>query len=409
MTKAVKYDKITISMMESYVNSYFSERHGLQNMKKILALLVALTLCVSLVALFASCSGRTTEEATKFVFTDITDKNGEVIGCSVAPGKLFVDDDAKEIPAVSPEGTPVTAIKRMAFLGRTTITEVVLPDSVTTIENLAFSGCASLTKVSANGVTVIGNYAFDACEKLSDFQLPAGLVTIGIYAFRNCVALQSVTLPDSLESFDAAFYRCTGLTSVTIGEILNIGEGSFYGCTGIQSITLPETLVEIKAFAFQNCSKLKAIVIPENVSVIEKGAFKGCSALTSATFQSNKVIALEQTFSGCSALTNVVLPDSLETIGESTFDYCTNLLSVTLSSALKFLGQRAFGGCTSFETLNYEGSWEQWGVVKKPDTSGNDKTETNKISKWYEGAGNFEIDVIEEGGVHVKHQVKDSK
>ena len=44
-------------MMESYVNSYFSERHGLQNMKKILALLVALTLCVSLVALFASCSG----------------------------------------------------------------------------------------------------------------------------------------------------------------------------------------------------------------------------------------------------------------------------------------------------------------------------------------------------------------
>ena len=73
-----------------------------QNMKKTLALLVALTLCVSVVGLFASCSRKTVAEDTKWIFTDIDETT-----CSVAPGKLFKAADAKEIPSVSDTGKTV--------------------------------------------------------------------------------------------------------------------------------------------------------------------------------------------------------------------------------------------------------------------------------------------------------------
>ena len=146
-------------------------------MKKVLALLVALTLCVSIVGLFASCSKKTVVEATKWNFTNIT-KDGKIIGCSVTPGSLFkvetkteTDEEGNttkvtlpvEIPSNSEEdgtGVPVITIGRDAFQLKTSIEEVIVPASVTTIENYAFAGCTSLKKVTADNLQTIGRYAF---------------------------------------------------------------------------------------------------------------------------------------------------------------------------------------------------------------------------------------------------------
>ena len=129
---------------------------------------------------------------------------------------------------------------------------------------------------------------------------------------------------------------------------------------------------------------------------VGKGAFEGCKDLASAEFQTgNKVLSLEQTFKNCSSLGIVKLPDNIKTIGNSTFDYCKSLTTMKVNNTLQYLGQRAFGKCTSFTLLYYNGTKGEWDRVKKPDTSGNDKTDTNKISEWYEGSGNFHVDVLD--------------
>ncbi len=363
--------------------------------------MVVLTLCVPFIALFASCSRGSGEVATKWVFTDIKNSKGAVIGCSVAPGKLFQKADAEAIPSNSKEdgsGTPVIAIAIAAFLGRTGIEKVVIPESVTTIGTFAFKGCTGLKEVVLpEGLTSIGNYAFDGCEKLGSksedasvdelsIVFPESLTAIGTYAFRNCKKLQKIVLHNNLNTFDGAFYNCTGLTGVTLEEGIEvIGEGAFKGCTGIQNITFPNSLVKIEAFAFKDCTKLKSVTIPENVVVVGKGAFENCKGLSTAIFATNKVITLEQTFRNCSALTNVTLPANIQTIGNYTFDYCTNLSEIDINNTLLSLGRGAFGNCDAFTEIDYKGSWEDWGAIIKPDTSNNDKTDTNKVDAWNKG------------------------
>ena len=137
------------------------------------------------------------------------------------------------------DGYKVTKIDESAFEGCTTITTIVIPDSVEYIGNYAFSGCTSFGSVTIpNGVTEIGTAAFSGCIALKSVDIPSSITTVGSRIFENCTALESVTLNDSLT---------------------NIGYHAFAGCTSIQVITLPVSLVDISWGAFLNCTSLETI------------------------------------------------------------------------------------------------------------------------------------------------------
>ena len=119
----------------------------------------------------------------------------------------------------------------------------VIPNSVTSIGDYAFSVCTGLTSVDIpNSVTSITDYAFSGCTGLTSVDIPNSVTSIGDYAFAGCTGLTSVIIPNSVISdFDnhgiAWFYKCTGLTSVTIGSGITWMGITFLDCPNITRVT----------------------------------------------------------------------------------------------------------------------------------------------------------------------------
>ena len=111
--------------------------------------------------------------------------------------------------------------------------------------------------------------------------IPNSVTSIGSSAFDGCSGLTSVTIPDSVTSIgDSAFYGCSGLTSVTIPDsITSIGNLVFGQCSSLTSVTIPNSVTNIGNYAFQNCSGLTSVTIPNSVTSIGSQAFYGCVSL----------------------------------------------------------------------------------------------------------------------------------
>lgn len=129
------------------------------------------------------------------------------------------------------------------YLNKKEVTDLVVPDGVTSIGTYAFYGCMSLTSVTIDGaVTSIGKYAFAKCTEVTSVTIDAPITSIGSYAFFECTGLTSVTIGDGVtELGDGAFEKCSGMTTVTIGSGLKTLSSSFWYCTGLTSITCKAT------------------------------------------------------------------------------------------------------------------------------------------------------------------------
>ena len=219
----------------------------------------------------------------------------------------------------------VTSIAPSAFYDCESLRSITIPDSVTSIGEGAFSSCRNLTSVyitdivawcnisfgddDANplcqaknlylnyklvteliipdGVTSIGAYAFSGCDGLTSITIPDRVTSIGEGAFFNCWNLTSITIPDGVTSIaEKAFYYCSNLTNITIPDgVTSIGAYAFSGCGGLTSITIPDSVTSIGAYTFSYCYDLTSITIPDGVTSIGEGAFYVCTSLTSVSFK----------------------------------------------------------------------------------------------------------------------------
>ena len=203
-------------------------------------------------------------------------------------------------------GVTDTAVNANAFQNCTTLEKILLPDTVKTI----------------------GDYAFDGCASLKSIYIPAfgNLTTIGKFAFQNCTSLIGVALP----------INCT-----------SIGSGIFSGCTSFEDVRLSPELTSIPSYAFYNCSALEDIAFSDKETSIGDFAFAGCTALGGSIY----------------------MPTSLKTIGEYAFQDCTSLYNVyDLPVSITNIYKKAFCGCSSLSTLEYDGTMAQWNSVSKTST-----------------------------------------
>ena len=151
----------------------------------------------------------------------------------------------------------VTKIGYCAFCGCSGLTSIVIPSSVTSLDNNTFENCSGLTSVSVpNSITSIGSTVFDGTPWYDN--QPDGLIYIGKVAYKYKGTMPENTKIEIKEGTvriqNNAFSQCYGLTSVTFPHSLtSIGFAASSACKGLTSVTIPEGVVSIDEYAFENC------------------------------------------------------------------------------------------------------------------------------------------------------------
>lgn len=120
--------------------------------------------------------------------------------------------------------------------------EVVIPEGITSIDNLVFQDNINITKVVfPDSLEKVGDYAFAGCKNLVSVKLNFGLGSIGKYAFAMCSGLTEITIPNSVyEIWIGAFARCTRLTKITVPDsVQTLMISAFINCTSLSEVTVP--------------------------------------------------------------------------------------------------------------------------------------------------------------------------
>lgn len=268
-------------------------------------------------------------------------------------------------------GNNVTSIGQEAFHQCSALTSVIIGKSVTSIGANAFGGCSSLTKTNYTGdIASWCDIKFDGWhanptfystnlyinnQEVTELVIPNNVTTIEDYTFGGMSSLTSLAISDGVTNIGTrAFERCSSLSSVTLPNSLkNIGWGTFRSCTSLDSITIPSSVTDIGGDAFYNTG------IYNNQSNWEKGVLYLNNCLVAAKYKlfgtyvvkdSTRIIAGDA-FYYCENLNSVTIPNSVTYIGEAAFYGCVSITSVSIGSGVTHIGDLVFSDCDSLKTI----------------------------------------------------------
>ena len=148
--------------------------------------------------------------------------------------------------------------------------------------------------------------------------------------------------------------------------------------------------------AFYGCSGLTSITIPDSVTSIGHNAFENCSSLTSITIPDSVISIDKKVFYGCCGLTSVDLGNGVTSIGESAFFHCCSLTSIDIPDSVTSIDINAFQSCGGVTSITLGSGITSIGI-RAFDGCNKLSTITCKATKAPEIASNSFKDVMENG------------
>ncbi len=294
-------------------------------------------------------------------------------------------------------GYPVTTISTLAFSG-SSITGVVLPDTVTTIGQSAFQSCASLTAITIPaGITEIGTLAFSFCHNLKKVFFLGNAPAMGVNVFSNVASLTTFRV----------YYQngSTGFTNPWLGNITTevftplaaptLSPDTTTPTNGTVAVTInfqgDEVYREYRLLNGNWTTYTGPVVLSENTVVYARAknidgiagsiaqltvnniAYMGMtysfstidnSAIITGYIGSGGALDIPETirsftvkeiaanaFQNKTTLTSVIIPKRVTTIGAWSFSGCTGLSTVTIGEGVVSIWNSAFRNCTSLSSV----------------------------------------------------------
>lgn len=252
-------------------------------------------------------------------------------------------------------GNSVTKIGIGAFRCCTKLTSVQIPSSVTTIERLAFSECSisDFTVQTDNQYfSTIDGVLYDKNKtilvqyptgKQGEYIMPNSIISIPNNAFTGCSGLTNITIGNSVRSIgEVAFDGCKGLTNIIIpNSIESIGRFAFQGCINIKSVSIGNSVNSIGEYAFSSLSSLS------NINVSSENA-NFCS-IDNVLYDKNQstIICFPQAKQG-----KYIIPNTVTSIPDMAFSLCKGLTSIIIGSSVTSIGGYAFQQCTNLQVID---------------------------------------------------------
>ncbi len=281
------------------------------------------------------------------------------------------------------------------YLNGTLVTDLVIPEGVTTIKYAAFNGCSSITTATLpSTLTTLEAAAFKGCSSLKAIVLPESVTTVGTLAFANCGALTGITLSGSItEIAPYVFSGCTELSAINIpASVTNISETAFIGCQRLGKVTVDaantayisycnilytadkeiyfiphfisgdvvilDGVTKIKAGAFLNAPYIDTLVVPASVTEIGEAAFGGCTTIKSITLpfigqslDCTENSAFKYVFGTVPATLNTVTILGGTKVADGAFKGCDTISTVNLPDGITSIGKEAFADCAGLSVI----------------------------------------------------------
>lgn len=234
--------------------------------------------------------GVTVSDKNMFAYSENDDGTVTITGGNIVTPKL-------EIPAEL-EGKKVSAIGMNAFTGNNVITDLVIPEGVTTLNWYSFNTCKNLETVTLpDSLEFIDSWAFERCSRLKTINVPANVTRINGGAFAQNSSMTSITCDPANKNYvsvngvlftkdmkELVAYPGGIQGGYTVPATVNhIGDAAFYGALGLDSVTILGNLDFIGFEAFAECSKLTDVAIRDGVNYVGYWAFRGCDGIKTLT------------------------------------------------------------------------------------------------------------------------------
>ena len=277
-------------------------------------------------------------------------------------------DPSNEVYVVTFEEA-IYSIPADYFGGKSELKSVVLPNSVSSLADYAFSGCHNLSDISLGmSLGYIGSRVFENCA-IRTLSLPASLRHVNPDAFAGSSIAQftgdmvaddgiSLILNNVLVAIAPAGI---GAEYSVPAEATTIGVGVFRDFYGVKQITIHDKVSSIGPEAFKNCGSLTSIAIPDSVKSIGSGIFAGCSSLKSISLGANIESINKEMFQGCNSIEQFsgkfATEDGYALASNGTliaFAKACGLQEYTISADITYIEERVFANCTNISLFRFE-------------------------------------------------------